>query len=331
MRILDRYIIRSFLVNYLLALSVLMGIYILFDLIVNFDNFTKAANAATDTTGTTAWAILSDIVDFYAYQSLAVFQQIAGIVPLLAAGFTMVRMTRHNELTAMLASGVSLYRVATPIIICAVCISAVHVINQELIIPQPSVVEKLMRKHGEVAQPITHNDPVYFVRDTDNSLVLATRYDSVNKTLYDLRIIQRDENGAPLGRIMADVAIWEIPPKELTGGVQESTEAWVMKNARQIDDRLDADPSQRAAGPQKTLLYHTGITPAQLDLVFSKKSVEYLSSAKIYDLIQNSPDVNKPMLARMMHIRFTQPLMNLILLLIGIPFLLTREPGELQR
>ena len=30
-----------------------------------------------------------------------------------------------------------------------------------------------------------------------------------------------------------------------------------------------------------------------------------------------------------MHLHFTQPLMNIIMLLIGIPFLLTREPNKL--
>ena len=41
MRILDRYILKSFVFNYLLALGVLLGMFTVLDLIVNFDSFTK--------------------------------------------------------------------------------------------------------------------------------------------------------------------------------------------------------------------------------------------------------------------------------------------------
>jgi lipopolysaccharide export system permease protein len=329
MRILDRYIIRSFLVNYLLALGVLVGMYILLDLVVNFDNFTQSANAIVGPVRPTAWSVLADITDYYMYQFLIIFQQVSGVIPLLAAGFTMVRMTRHNELTAMLASGVSLYRVAAPIVLCSIVFSGLGILNQELLIPQPYVVAKLLRKHGEVSRPVTHSGPVYFVRDIDNSLLLARDYNPATMTLTGLRIIQRDETGAPIGRIMADSATWEIPPGKSGGNSQETGAAWVMKNVMLVDDRLNAPPSQRFAVPIPTQTYTTPITPQQLDLIFSKKAVEYLSSARIYELIQNSPDLTKPMLYKMMHIRFTQPLMNLIMLLIGIPFLLTREPNRL--
>lgn len=121
MRLLDRYIIRSFLFNYLLAFGVLVGMYVLLDLIINVSNFTKGQTVAGQTTGDLATfvSLAGDILDYYSYQILVIFQQVAPAIPLLAAGFTMVRMTRHHELTGILASGVSLYRVATPIVLCA--------------------------------------------------------------------------------------------------------------------------------------------------------------------------------------------------------------------
>ena len=41
MKILDRYIIRNSLINCLLALAVMIGMYILLDVIVNFNLFTR--------------------------------------------------------------------------------------------------------------------------------------------------------------------------------------------------------------------------------------------------------------------------------------------------
>jgi len=49
----------------------------------------------------------------------------------------------------------------------------------------------------------------------------------------------------------------------------------------------------------------------------------------VHELVRASPEANRPLLLKIMHLRFTQPLMNIIILLIGIPFLLTREPSRL--
>src|SRR5579862_6760566 len=105
MRLLDRYIVRSFLINYVLAFAVLVGMYTLLDLIINFDRFTKATAMGAGPGGHVVsgfplfFSLMADIIDFYGYRMLVIFQQVSAAIPLLAAGFTMVRMTRHNELT----------------------------------------------------------------------------------------------------------------------------------------------------------------------------------------------------------------------------------------
>lgn len=326
MRILDRYIIKSFLVNYLLALGVMVGMYTLFDLIVNFENFAKGAAAAATQSATpvppSAFSVLADMADFYGYQLLVIFQLVSGAIPTLAAGFTMVRMTRHHELTAMLASGVSLYRVAAPIVIVSMAIASLHVLNQEFIISQPFVIEKLLRKHGQVNAPVTRTDRLDFVVDANRSLISARVYDPNGKQMRDVFIVERDEAGAAIRHWFAKTATWEVPPGELA-------EAWVMRDVLFADDAANVDRTRQAAEERRMTIYRTRIDPEQLDLIFQKRAVDYLSSAQVHKLITFSPEINKPLLYKIMHLRFTQPLMNLVMLLIGIPFLLTREPNRL--
>jgi lipopolysaccharide export system permease protein len=327
MRLLDRYIIKSFLVNYLLAFGVLVGMYVLGDLIINIERFTKVS-AQVDFRGMKLlWFILHDMLDFYSYQMLVIFQQVCVAIPLLAAGFTMVRMTRSNELTAILASGVSLYRVAAPIVVCAIFFSLLVIVDQELLMP--ACKDKLMRRHEDVGSLVNQSseDPVYFLKDSDNSLLLASSYDKATQTLKDLRIVQRDPDGRPIGRILAATAVW-APDYQTAPSAPRG--AWAMKDAVRIDDQPGNDPNIKAAEHVEDLAYNTGLTPRQLELVFQKKSAEYLSSAQIHELIVNSPALTRPELEKIMHIRFTQPVMNVILLLIGIPFLLTRTPGRLM-
>ena len=121
------------------------------------------------------------------------------------------------------------------------------------------------------------------------------------------------------------MAVWN-PDYQFGPGV---TGAWILKNAKQIDDRPGLDPNTIAADKPRDRAYNTGLTPRQLELVFRRKAAEYLSSTQIHDLIVGSPALTRPELEKIMHTRFTQPLMNIILLLIGIPFLLTRTPGRL--
>ena len=62
-----------------------------------------------------------------------------------------------------------------------------------------------------------------------------------------------------------------------------------------------------------------------------KKAVDYLSTAQINRMIVFSPPSTRVALEKIMYTRISQLIMNMIMLLIGIPFLLTREPGALVK
>ncbi len=323
MKRIDRYIIWSFLINYLLALSVQVGMYILLDIIVNFDLFTRGATYIHTGLFSAAAGLLGEIISFYMYRTLVIFQMMSGVIPLLAAGFTMIRMTRHRELTALLASGVSLYRIAAPVILCAIGFTLLVVLDQEVLMP--GNINQLLRKHGQVTAAFVQNEPIYFIPESDHSLVLATSYDPATKTLRNVRIIERTAAGVPTARILAKKAVWEADAGEgpMRGG-------WLMSDVLQINDRKAGDPRRH---PQlvKQMIYYTPLNPEQLKLMFEKKAVDYLSTAQINRMIIFSPPSTRVALEKIMYTRISQLIMNMVMLLIGIPFLLTREPGALVK
>ena len=321
MKILDRYIIRNYLINCLLALAVMIGMYILLDIIVNFDLFTRGSTYQHATAMQAFWGLLREITSFYLYRTLVIFAMISGIIPLLAAGFTMVRMTRNRELIALLASGVSLYRVAAPIILCAVGFNLLVVLDQEVLMP--ANISKLLRKHGQVSASFVHNEPIYFVPESDHSLVLAGSYNAKTKTMRQVRIIQRNRSGEAKAMILAKKAVWKnnIGEGPISGG-------WRMDDVVQINAAKAANPNDRPE-PVKRMTYQTPVTPGQLNLIFQKKAVDYLSIAEISKLMLYSTPATRLSLEKIMYTRITQLIMNLIMLLIGIPFLLAREPDKL--
>src|SRR4051794_21650535 len=121
MKILDRYVISAFLKNYAISFMVLVGMYVVLDMVFNFSNlvqFQAQGSAMQTMLGT-----LKDIGDYYFYQCFLFFVHLSGIIPVVAAAFTLMRLSRFNELTAMLAAGVPLLRVAMPIILVALLLN----------------------------------------------------------------------------------------------------------------------------------------------------------------------------------------------------------------
>src|SRR5688572_7261436 len=124
MKILDRYVLVSFLKNYLISFMVLVGMYVVLDMVFNFDELANIKEKApTDSGFESVLASIGNIADFYAHQVFLFFVHLAGVIPVVAAAFTLMRLSRFNELTAVLAAGVPLLRVAMPIIIAGVIVN----------------------------------------------------------------------------------------------------------------------------------------------------------------------------------------------------------------
>src|ERR1700749_888264 len=103
MRILDRYVLKSFLKNYVISLAVLVGMYIALDMVFNFGDLVDVKSNAEAVASTsvleTIVNIVTDISDYYFYQFFLIFEHLSGVIPVVAAAFTLLRLSRFNELT----------------------------------------------------------------------------------------------------------------------------------------------------------------------------------------------------------------------------------------
>ena len=129
---LDRYVVRSFLYSYLLCLLVMIGLRLVSDLFLNMDEFAEMG-AKFDLDWT---QLLTYVGGYYLYNTLVYFQELGGVILVAAAAFSLAKMNRTNEVTAILASGVSLHRVILPVILVALVFSVAGAVNEEVLIPQ---------------------------------------------------------------------------------------------------------------------------------------------------------------------------------------------------
>ncbi|MDP9172380.1 MAG: LptF/LptG family permease [Planctomycetota bacterium] len=322
MKIIDRYVLSMFAKNYLISFMVLIGMYIALDMVFNFSNLTQNHNTSIGS-ALSIWHILYDIVDFYFYQSFLYFVQLSGMIAVLAAGFTVMRLSRFNEMTALLAAGTPLLRVALSVVLAGVVLNLVLLpIDQEIIIPR--MIPKLMREHGDVHETTIKAFAVRMMQDDFNGLFNAAQYSPPSATapahIDYLDVIERDADLRPSGHLYAAAAFWN-----------SSKQRWDLTDGHETPI---TPPSQsRTPGPKTVAFYKSNITPEEIALNdLGKDYIQLLPTLKIDQLLDPSraKSYGTIDLLRTKHLRFTQPIANVILLLLTISTVLSREPGTFK-
>lgn len=307
MKILDKYIAKNFLIGYCIAFCVLIGLRIIIDLFVNLDEFTEHADLGT-------FAVIGNILSFYALHSLLYFRDFAGMITVVAAAFSLGKMIRFNELVAVMASGVSLKRVIVPIIVLSAMLMGLLVIDQEVLIP--SFSDKLVR--GQDALPGQETYDIWFIGDDNGSLICSQRFDVKTATMYRPTIILRSKKADSViwqvtGRISADKAIYN-----------PETSSWDFVNGQVIE-------KGSLLGFQPIASYASSITPRDLPVMRRARHITLLSSHQLSVLASQKTKIKDlAQLYSQKSFRITDPLINLVMLMVCLPILVCRDPKSMK-
>lgn len=314
---IDLYVLRSFLKNYLISLVVLILLYVVLDMVFNFDEFVQvnATDAGEESTAT-ALHTLWIIANYYFFQSFRIFNYLAGVIPVVATAFTLMRMSRFNELAALLAAGIQLGRVAAPIIVASIFINGVLLfVNQELIVPR--MVDQLTRDRGESASRLD-NRWLRAMPVGEHGVLFAGRYTPGHAgsaaTMEVLHVLTTHPD-APATRLTAASATYDLP-----------NHRWLL-----TDGSLTTLAPRGQTSVPVAEMPDVDVNPETIALFVSRGDfVDLLSSARIRELLASGTDVGRLELMRVRDARWANYLLNLILVLLTIPCVLTREPTQLR-
>src|SRR5579862_1166974 len=130
--ILDRYVLKNFLVPFLLCLFGFVAIWLVFDLGDNIGDFIDAK------------VPLSKVAFYYSTQVPQILVLALPVGLLLALLYALSRMSRTNEIISMLTAGRSLSRILIPLIFVGLCVTGACMVLNYRLAPHADALKKVI-------------------------------------------------------------------------------------------------------------------------------------------------------------------------------------------
>jgi len=203
LKLLDRYVLKKFLLIFILSLLAFLVIFNIVDLIEKLDKFLKNQLPA------------GLIARFYLYQLPYYINVAIPMSLLLAAVFTIGLLAKHNELAAIKSSGISLYRLSVPLLLTGILLSISSFLFDDLaVIPATRRridIETNNLHRRKYAEKTIFTNIMYQDSPTCNIVisVFTTRNNTANSVT-----IQYNDRQKLLQRIDVRKMVW-LPEKEL--------------------------------------------------------------------------------------------------------------------
>jgi lipopolysaccharide export system permease protein len=329
MRILDHERYWAFFKAYLICFVALVGLYVVIDAFTNLDEFTEVREGTIPILRYMGW--------YYSIRMFMFYDQLCGVITMMAAIFTVTWMQRNNELLAMLAAGISTQRVIRPVLVAAVLVSILAVLNQELVMP--IFGEELLKspdddglRRVQVAGRFDLNQVFIHAKDGDRLTQTLSRMNvsiPASPSLYGVSAeisaveacyISPDDNSAPM-----------------RGG-------WLLRGARltptdlPLDSkigllwRLDAKDLTYFPKPQVPAASLTGdalflqTNLSFTDLTRNRHWFQFANSHEVIQGLSNPANDPEELEIRVfLHWRMLRPLLGLALLFLSLPLVLGGE------
>jgi LPS export ABC transporter permease LptG len=298
-RIIDRYVARHLLIAYVICIVSILGIFVVVDTLTNLERLLSRGS------------FLQALGNYLVALVPLAYYQIAPGTFLMAAMFTLSTLNKSNELLALRASGVSIYRVLAPIIVASLVAAVLMAAVQELIIPiEADNIRRLGRD-----KPISS----VVLSDTGGNAFRIARYYPYDIRMETVVITMFYPDGNKHLSIHAESADFVERKDDWQG--------WVLRDVRIYEH--DEHGLLQVAVDSKTGLrrpyvakeewpFKTDIVPS--DIESADRDVNYLTFAQLNSQYHRQRYL--PHLRVKLHSRIASPLACFVLLLLGVPFAL---------
>ncbi len=196
MRILDKYLLREFAWPLLYCFDAFAMLMIVIDLFSTLDEFIQYH------------ARFGTVVHYYLILFPEMFVLIMPMALLLGLLFCLANLSKHNELIAMRASGVSLLRLAVPLLGIGVAATLVVFAVDELFVPQARENADVLRNSvkGRGERGVLEN--YFFANSVEHRDWYVRRFDTQAERMDNVEVHDRNADSTPLRDVYAEYARW---------------------------------------------------------------------------------------------------------------------------
>jgi lipopolysaccharide export system permease protein len=290
MRILDRYITIRFLQILFFSILAFISIFLIVDLIENLDTFLDNDFPPII------------VAEYYLHYIPFIMVLVLPVAMLLSALFSIGGMARQNEVVAMKAAGISLYRIFFPVLLISVFVSVISIGITNTLVPFSAQRQAEINDEYKRNRPRSKRLSNIYIRDEQGRRISMRYYNIVSNVGNTVSI--RQFNGHSLSsRIDARRITW-----------QDST--WLLHDGY---ERLFTQDAEIATPFKKRLMRDSSLDPEKIAKVL--KRPEEMSYAELKDFIQevkrNGGNPNRWRVD--LYLKIALPFANFIIVLLGLP------------
>lgn len=310
MKILDRYILRTFLVTFALVYLFVMGIFVVVNVFSRIDSLLRTQSALNEN----GWTVLAALANNYLVGLPFMSLRIAPFLCIISATIALIRLMRGNELTPMIAAGWSPARITLPVHLFVGLMVLGMLALQEWAVPQLAQAWSSSRMvlKGNVDGLV---QGLGAIEDGYGNLWSIQRYYPHRRRMEGVQVIrfQQPDDATVRGALRVDSAVWEA-----------GVDGWLPRGAVLKPTGLQ---NPRFLPEDEPL--PTDLRPPRLDLevaMGSRDAERMLSLSEAARIAHGHPNVPRRTVA--FHSLLTNPLSSLLLLMVGLPVVLRfRERG----
>jgi LPS export ABC transporter permease LptG len=300
--IMDRYLLREQLVFMGIGLAVATALFVVIDLLQTLDRYIRIKPP------------LVYVLEHFAYRVPVALDDGLPVVMLVATIFLFLALSRYHELTALKAAGLSLYRVAAPVLLLGVGVAVAAGLFQELLLPRLNELGDEVDRvkiRGQLPRHLQSRERLW-LRTADSRFYRVELLNPSSADLFGVTVLEVDQATFRLqSRLDARRAHWTPDGWELSDGAlrefspsgEVQTVPFVMTA---IDLREDIDDFTKIHKPISAMSYRE-----LKDYVVRLEATGF--QAKKYTVELYS--------------KISFPVVNLIMVLVAIPFSLQSPRG----
>jgi lipopolysaccharide export system permease protein len=304
MKILDKYLIRQFIQTILFGLMAFTIIFIVVDAMENLHDFIDQDLPAYE------------IFHYYFVFAPEIIKLITPVAVLFAALFTAGKASNLSELTAMRASGMSMYRFMTPFIITTILISILSLYFGGYLVPMANKtkvhIEQVYLKKG-----VRFSQSNIYFQDSKTRIVSIGFFDNVTNTAN--RVSIQEFNNADLTEMTSRIDVARLKYDTLTS-------SWMAVKGVA---RLFNKDGQTATYVDSLKLNYLNFQP--IDITKKQRKTQEMNLDELDELIVSQERTGNDPTSTLIeyHSRYAFAFTSLIIVLFGLPISANKRKGGL--